>query len=182
MKKRIERSAADSSIVLTSYEGQHTHLSPVLLRAANLGIMPDTSGFQEHNFQHPNTTSDVGSSVLGNEFAMSQSQQYQRFQDQNRNVLHQQQQAVPSLLYNSDYNNSFNISPLLNVVNSADNVMNSSTSFGGFVQNQDIYGGGNSSVSSSMMTSTNDMARNNGLLQDMIAPMEMGGAGAKERI
>lgn len=181
VKKRIERSAADSSIVLTSYEGQHTHLSPVLLRAANLGIMPDTSGFQEQVHQHHNTTSGVvGSSVLGNEFAMSQSQQYQRFQDQNQNVLHQQRQAVPSLLYNSHYNNSFNISPLLNVVNSADNLMNSSTSFGGFVQNQDNYGGGNSSVSSSMMTSTNDMVRNNGLLQDMIAPMEMGGAGAKE--
>ncbi|AES91994.2 putative transcription factor WRKY family [Medicago truncatula] len=181
VKKRIERSAADSSIVLTSYEGHHIHLSPVLLRAANLGIMSDPSGFQEQVHQHHNTTSGVvGSSVLGNEFAMSQSQQYQKFQDQNQNVLHHQRQAVPSLLYNSDYNNSFNISPLSNIVNSADNLMISSTSFGGFLQNQENYGGGNSSLSSSMMTSTNDMVRNNGLLQDMIAPMEMGGAGAKE--
>lgn len=37
VKKRVERSYADPTIVVTTYEGQHTHPSPVLTRSA-LGI------------------------------------------------------------------------------------------------------------------------------------------------
>lgn len=58
VKKRVERSSDDPSIVVTTYEGQHTHLSPVTPR----GISSETgfgsanlSSFvvpQPHHFQH----------------------------------------------------------------------------------------------------------------------------------
>jgi hypothetical protein len=73
---------------------------------------------------------------------------------------------VPSLLYNNDYNNSFNTSPPVSVVNSADNFMDSSASLRALLQNQQNYG-------------EDIRVRNNGLLQDMIVPMEIGGARAR---
>ncbi|KAK2358395.1 WRKY transcription factor [Trifolium repens] len=165
VKKRIERSATEASVVLTSYEGHHNHISPATLRAANFGIMNNPSGFQEQVHQHHNITGGVGDDVVGNQVATSQSQQHQQFQDQNQNVR-QQQQAVPSLLYNNDYNNSFNTSPPVSVVNSADNFMDSSASLRALLQNQQNYG-------------EDIRVRNNGLLQDMIVPMEMGRARAR---
>jgi hypothetical protein len=165
VKKRIERSATEASVVLTSYEGKHNHISPAALRAANFGMMQNPSGFQEQIHQHHNIPDGVGDDVVGNQVAMSQSQQYQQFQDQNQNVR-QQQQAVPSLLYNNDYNNSFNTAPPVSVVNSADNFMDSSASLRALLQNQQNYG-------------EDIRVRNNGLLQDMIVPMEMGRARAR---
>ncbi|PNY13245.1 WRKY transcription factor [Trifolium pratense] len=169
VKKRIERSATEASVVLTSYEGNHIHYSPERMRVANFGMMHNPSGFQEQIHQHQNITSGVGDAVVGNQVAMSQYQQYQQFLDQNQNER-QQQQPVPSLLYNNDYNNSFNTAPPVSVVNSADNFMDSSASFGGLLQNQVNYGEDN-------------LVRNHGgLLQDMIVPMEMGGARAGVRV
>ncbi|GAU45046.1 hypothetical protein TSUD_198340 [Trifolium subterraneum] len=163
VKKRIERSSTEASVVLTSYEGNHTHHSPEKMRAANFGMMHNPSGFQEQIHQHHNITDGVGDGALGNQVAMSRSQQYQQFLDQNQNVR-QQQQAVPSLL---DYNNSFNTAPPVSVVNSADNFMDSSASFRRLLQNQENYG-------------EHNLVRNNGgLLQDMVVPMEMGGARAR---
>lgn len=40
MKKRVERSFDDPSIVVTTYEGQHTHQSPVMPRGIHAGISP----------------------------------------------------------------------------------------------------------------------------------------------
>lgn len=40
MKKRVERSFNDPSIVVTTYEGQHTHQSPVMPRGIHAGISP----------------------------------------------------------------------------------------------------------------------------------------------
>ncbi|KAF5752123.1 WRKY transcription factor 48 [Tripterygium wilfordii] len=44
VKKRVERSSDESSIVVTTYEGQHTHLCPVTPRGS-IAIFPDSSGF-----------------------------------------------------------------------------------------------------------------------------------------
>ncbi|KAL8101068.1 WRKY transcription factor 23-like [Apium graveolens] len=49
VKKRVERSFNDPSIVVTTYEGQHTHLSPVMPRGIHAGISP-VSGMPALNF------------------------------------------------------------------------------------------------------------------------------------
>ena len=43
MKKRVERSSDDPSIVVTTYEGQHIHPSPII--RGSIGIFADSSGF-----------------------------------------------------------------------------------------------------------------------------------------
>lgn len=72
VKKRVERSSEDPTVVVTTYEGQHTHPSTGAAR----GFMLDAS-------------SGFGAASGGTSLAMSQ--QYQQ----------QQQQAAQSLLYNS---------------------------------------------------------------------------------
>jgi len=44
VKKRVERSFSDPSVVVTTYEGQHTHPSPVMPRPNFTGSTSD-SGF-----------------------------------------------------------------------------------------------------------------------------------------
>ena len=43
VKKRVERSYTDPTIVVTTYEGQHTHPSPVMPRQMLAGAQPDSS-------------------------------------------------------------------------------------------------------------------------------------------
>lgn len=40
MKKRVERSSDDPTVVVTTYEGRHTHPSPVLPRGAHPALQP----------------------------------------------------------------------------------------------------------------------------------------------
>ncbi|KAJ4955335.1 hypothetical protein NE237_012118 [Protea cynaroides] len=45
VKKRVERSSDDPSFVVTTYEGQHTHPSPVMPRGSSVvGMSPDSAG------------------------------------------------------------------------------------------------------------------------------------------
>ena len=43
VKKRVERSFADPTVVVTTYEGQHTHPSPILSRSALAVAIPPPS-------------------------------------------------------------------------------------------------------------------------------------------
>lgn len=45
VKKRIERSLSDPTIVMTTYEGQHTHPSPLMSRANTVAALTPCSGF-----------------------------------------------------------------------------------------------------------------------------------------
>ncbi|XP_050235986.1 WRKY transcription factor 23 [Mercurialis annua] len=52
VKKRVERSFSDPTIVVTTYEGQHTHPSPVMPRPSFLGA-PADSGYSTAAFTMP---------------------------------------------------------------------------------------------------------------------------------
>lgn len=43
VKKRVERSFTDPSVVVTTYEGQHTHPSPLIPRPSVAGVPPVTA-------------------------------------------------------------------------------------------------------------------------------------------
>lgn len=73
MKKRVERSFNDPSIVVTTYEGQHTHPSPLIPRPSLVGVHP-------------------GNSVAGSAFAMPMQGTLSHYQQ------HQQQPFVNTLL------------------------------------------------------------------------------------
>lgn len=45
VKKRVERSYTDPTIVVTTYEGQHTHPSPVMARSSGLSGSPIATNF-----------------------------------------------------------------------------------------------------------------------------------------
>ncbi|RYR01846.1 hypothetical protein Ahy_B06g080707 [Arachis hypogaea] len=53
VKKRVERSFTDPTIVVTTYEGQHTHPSPLLMpRSSSSSSMPQTY-FSHQHYLHP---------------------------------------------------------------------------------------------------------------------------------
>lgn len=57
VKKRVERSFQDPSVVVTTYEGQHNHLIPATLRGNAAGmlstsILASSGGSMDPNFPH----------------------------------------------------------------------------------------------------------------------------------
>ncbi|KAL2345495.1 hypothetical protein Fmac_006780 [Flemingia macrophylla] len=64
VKKRVERSFNDPSIVVTTYEGQHTHPSPVMGRSNNFGsVMSGSGNYMSQYYQqqvHVSALSSLG--------------------------------------------------------------------------------------------------------------------------
>ncbi|XP_027333494.1 probable WRKY transcription factor 48 [Abrus precatorius] len=145
VKKRVERSSDDPSVVVTTYEGQHTHPCPATSRAS-LGFMHETGGF--------GPTSGLGGSP---HYLLPQ--QHQHFRDQN---VQQQAVAAAALLYNSTSS-----SPL-NIVNSASSNFANTSLFSGFLQDQENL---RCFVPSRLM-GPQALLRDNGLLQDIV-PTQM---------
>lgn len=83
VKKRIERSSEDTSIVVTTYEGQHTHLTSAMPRG-RLGFSPEsaTYGGGSSSFCHsPVTSSFLIPSLSNNFYAHQHHQQHQYLQN-----------------------------------------------------------------------------------------------------
>ncbi|KAF5741513.1 WRKY1 [Tripterygium wilfordii] len=59
VKKRVERSFNDPTIVVTTYEGQHTHPSPVMSRSNLVTHLTDSAAFAVTNFAMPMQRSTV---------------------------------------------------------------------------------------------------------------------------
>ncbi|XP_010259241.1 PREDICTED: probable WRKY transcription factor 48 [Nelumbo nucifera] len=83
VKKRVERSSDDPTIVVTTYEGQHTHPSPVMPRGISTGISPDSSSYAAAFAMAP----------------MQLTQPHHDFQEQQQPYFHNL--LPPSLNYNS---------------------------------------------------------------------------------
>jgi hypothetical protein len=96
VKKRVERSFTDPSIVVTTYEGQHTHPSPAMSRSAFIGTqIAPSAGLVSGGFP-----TNYGSVLQGNYLSSSSSPQYHQ--------QHQHQQLLVNTLssMNHPYYNS----------------------------------------------------------------------------
>ncbi|KAK7264730.1 hypothetical protein RJT34_32340 [Clitoria ternatea] len=147
VKKRVERSSEDPTVVVTTYEGQHSHPCPATSRAS-LGFMHETGGFGPGSPR----------------FVLPPPQQ-QQFRDQQL-----------ALLYNSNASSSLSPLNIVNSASSNNNYVNTTSSFNTFLQDQENHHHHHrAGFLASRLNAAPDQAllRDNGLLQDIIVPTQM---------
>lgn len=82
MKKRVERSSDDPTIVVTTYEGQHTHQSPITPRSiSSLGILQHSESVAAQYGGFGSVATAVGASLPL--FGLPQIQNHQHHQHPN---------------------------------------------------------------------------------------------------
>ncbi|KAI5415562.1 hypothetical protein KIW84_040837 [Lathyrus oleraceus] len=195
VKKHIKRFTYEPSMLLTSYEGNHNHLAPKVMRAARLEIMHDAIAVGNVIPQQPALPPFLYNNGYNNSINVIPTSNVVNYANNflPLNVVNSYSSANNSSTLNvvNSANNfphlnvvnpaatgnfpSLNVvnptaaenSPPLNVVNSVGNFFNSSTSFCEFLQNTDGY---------NFLMLTDNLMSNDGLLQDMIMPRETRGA------
>ncbi|KAL2921115.1 putative WRKY transcription factor 48 [Bienertia sinuspersici] len=99
VKKRVERSSDDPTIVVTTYEGQHTHPCPVMTRGGigiGMGIVPMPSYLNQCSTAHGSSAATPTTSL----------HQYHP----NNSVFRHQQQQFPNYFLNSSSQTSLSFS------------------------------------------------------------------------
>lgn len=153
VKKHVERIWKDPSVVMTTYEGQHTHMCPATSR-----VRHETSGSRHKSkLASPNT-------VLQQQQQQQERPLLQPFWEQEQNVEYHAQAGT--MLHNS----TSSLSPL-NDVNSASLFNNLNTWSLSFLQNHEVQPG--FVHSSTVVPPLDDLSFNgSGLLQDIV-PMHV---------
>ncbi|KAM0962537.1 hypothetical protein ACFX13_022069 [Malus domestica] len=145
VKKRVERLSDDPSTVVTTYEGQHTHPSPITQRGT-MGIarLPDQS------------TGFISAAASSNPFAV------QQFLPHHRHYQQQQQQQQQQYGYMYQSSPSLNISSSPYGGGSDGGPFNISSFSTGLLQERDILEG------PAFSSSASNFLKDHGLLQDMV--------------
>uniref|UniRef100_A0A803N2A7 WRKY domain-containing protein n=1 Tax=Chenopodium quinoa TaxID=63459 RepID=A0A803N2A7_CHEQI len=103
VKKRVERSSDDPSVVMTTYEGQHTHPCPVMTRGG-IGIGIGMGMFSMPNHLNQCSTAPTTPSAFGGSGAAASSTLLfphpQHYHQSNNLYSQHQQQQFPSFFHN----------------------------------------------------------------------------------